>query len=421
MQKHKETSMTAPAYDIVVFGATSFVGQILTRYLAEHVADQAETLRWAIAGRSEAKLNEVKRSLGAAGQSLPVIVADAASETQLRALCAQTRVVVSTVGPYALYGEPLIKVCVESGTDYCDLTGETQWIKRMIEKYEPAARKTGARIVHCCGFDSVPSDMGVWFLQQQAMRQYGAPATHVKMRVKTLKGGASGGTVASMINVVQEAAADPFLRKTLLDPYALCPRDHGFEARQHYVRSAEFDNAFDAWIAPFVMAAINERVVHRSNALSGNAYGKRFTYDEAILTGPGLKGRLAALATVAGLGAFMAGIVIGPVRSAMQRFLLPKPGEGPSPEAQLAGRYDLRFFGRTDEGQIVRVKVTGDRDPGYGSTGKMLGQAAISLARDLVEDGVKVGRAGGFWTPATLFDERFVERLTRYAGLRFEP
>ncbi|WP_322060462.1 saccharopine dehydrogenase family protein [Paraburkholderia sp. J63] len=412
--------MTAPAYDIVVFGATSFVGQILTRYLAGHVADQAETLRWAIAGRSEAKLNEVKRSLGAAGQSLPVIVADAASETQLRALCAQTRVVVSTVGPYALYGEPLIKVCVESGTDYCDLTGETQWIKRMIEKYEPAARKTGARIVHCCGFDSVPSDMGVWFLQQQAMRQYGAPATHVKMRVKTLKGSASGGTVASMINVVQEAAADPSLRKTLLDPYALCPRDHGFEARQHYVRSAEFDNAFDAWIAPFVMAAINERVVHRSNALSGNAYGNRFTYDEAILTGPGLKGRLAALATVAGLGAFMVGIVIGPVRSVMQRFLLPKPGEGPSPEAQLAGHYDLRFFGRTDEGQIVRVKVTGDRDPGYGSTGKMLGQAAISLARDLVEDGVKVGRAGGFWTPATIFDERFVERLTRHAGLRFE-
>lgn len=413
--------MTAPAYDIVVFGATSFVGQILTRYLAEHVADQAETLRWAIAGRSEAKLNEVKRSLGAAGQSLPVIVADAASETQLRALCAQTRVVVSTVGPYALYGEPLIKVCVESGTDYCDLTGETQWIKRMIEKYEPAARKTGARIVHCCGFDSVPSDMGVWFLQQQAMRQYGAPATHVKMRVKTLKGGASGGTVASMINVVQEAAADPSLRKTLLDPYALCPKDHGFEARQHYVRSAEFDNAFDVWIAPFVMAAINERVVHRSNALSGNAYGNRFTYDEAILTGPGLKGRLAALATVAGLGAFMVGIVIGPVRSVMQRFLLPKPGEGPSPEAQRAGRYDLRFFGRTDEGQIVRVKVTGDRDPGYGSTGKMLGQAAISLARDLVEDGVKVGRAGGFWTPATIFDERFVKRLTCYAGLRFEP
>jgi len=168
------------------------------------------------------------------------------------------------------------------------------------------------------------------------------------------------------------------------------------------------------------MAAINERVVHRSNALSGNAYGSRFAYDEAILTGTGLKGRLSALATVAGLGAFMAGIIIGPVRSMMQRFLLPKPGEGPSPEAQLAGRYDLRFFGRTDDGQALRVKVTGDRDPGYGSTGKMLGQAAISLAGDLVKDGVKVGRSGGFWTPATVFDERFVERLTRHAGLRFE-
>lgn len=412
--------MTAPDYDLVVFGATSFVGQILTRYLVEHFLGRAETLRWAIAGRSEAKLNGVKRSLGVAGQALPIIVADAASETQLRALCARTRVVVSTVGPYALYGEPLIKVCVESGTDYCDLTGETQWIKRMVEKYEPAAQKTGARIVHCCGFDSVPSDIGVWFLQQHAMRQCGAPATHVKMRVKTLKGGASGGTVASLINVVQEAAADPSLRKELVNPYALCPKGHGFEARQHYVRSAEFDTAFDAWIAPFVMAAINERVVHRSNALSGNAYGSQFTYDEAILTGTGLKGRLAALATVAGLGAFMMGIVIGPVRSMMQRFLLPKPGEGPSPEAQLAGRYDLRFFGRTDDGQVVRMKVTGDRDPGYGSTGKMLGQAAISLARDLVQDGVKVGRAGGFWTPSTIFDERFIERLTRHAGLRFE-
>ncbi|WP_321908398.1 saccharopine dehydrogenase family protein [Paraburkholderia sp. J11-2] len=413
--------MTAPACDIVVFGATSFVGQILTRYLAEHLAQQHETLRWAIAGRSQAKLDDLRRSLGAAGQSLPVIVADAASETQLRALCAQTRVVVSTVGPYALYGEPLIKVCAESGTDYCDLTGETPWIKTMIEKYEPVAQKTGARIVHCCGFDSVPSDMGVWFLQQHAMRQFGVPATHVKMRVRTLKGGASGGTVASVINVVQEAAADRSLRKALMNPYVLCPEDHGFNARQHFIRSAQFDSAFDAWIAPFVMAAVNERVVHRSNALSGNAYGTQFTYDEAVLTGPGLKGRLSALAVVAGLGAFMAGIVVGPVRSLMQRFLLPKPGEGPSPEAQRAGRYDLRFFGRTDEGQVLRVKVTGDRDPGYGSTGKMLGQAAISLARDLVEDGAKAGRPGGFWTPATVFDARFIERLTRYAGLRFEP
>lgn len=412
--------MTAPSYDLVVFGATSFVGQILTQYLAEYCSGKTETLRWAIAGRSESKLNEVKRSLGAAGQSLSIIVADAADESQLRAMCAQTRVVVSTVGPYALYGEPLVKVCSELGTDYCDLTGETPWIKKMIDRYEAAAKQSGARIVHCCGFDSVPSDMGVYFLQQQAMKQFGAPTTHVKMRVKTLKGGASGGTVASMINVVREAAGDPALRKELRNPYSLCPSGHGFTARQHHVGGAEFDADFDAWAAPFVMAAVNERVVHRSNALTGKAYGSNFTYDEGMLTGAGMKGRMTALTMVAGLAGFMVGVVIPPTRSLMERFLLPKPGEGPSPEAQLAGRYDLRFVGRTDQGQTLRARVTGDRDPGYGSTGKMLGQAALSLALDHVQEGTKVGKGGGFWTPATMFDERFIDRLVRHAGLGFE-
>jgi len=414
--------MTQPTHDLdlVVFGATSFVGQILTRYLSEHLSDSGETLRWAIAGRSEAKLRQVRDGLGAAWQALPIIVADAADEARLRALCVRTRVVVSTVGPYALYGEPLVRVCAQTGTDYCDLTGETQWIKRMIERYEPAARQSGARIVHCCGFDSVPSDIGVLFLQQHARRQWGVPATQVKMRVKTLKGGASGGTVASVINVVREAAADPALRRELLDPYALCPKDHRFTVRQHAVRSAEFDRDGGTWIAPFVMAAINERVVHRSNALTDNAYGSRFAYDEAVITGTGFKGRIAALTMVAGLGVFIAGVLVKPVRSLMARFLLPKPGEGPSAAAQLAGRFDLRFFGRADDGRTLRVKVTGDRDPGYGSTGKMLGQAALSLALDCSRDGAKTGRGGGFWTPATMFDERFVERLVRHAGLRFE-
>ncbi|RQR54588.1 saccharopine dehydrogenase [Burkholderia sp. Bp9140] len=414
--------MTQPTHDLdlVVFGATSFVGQILTRYLSEHLSGSGEALRWAIAGRSEAKLRKVRDGLGAAWQALPVIVADAADEAQLRTLCARTRVVVSTVGPYALYGEPLVRICAQSGTDYCDLTGETQWIKRMIERYEPAARQSGARIVHCCGFDSVPSDIGVLFLQQHARRQWGVPATQVKMRVKTLKGGASGGTVASVINVVREAAADPAVRRELLDPYALCPKDHRFTVRQHAVRSAEFDRDGGTWIAPFVMAAVNERVVHRSNALADNAYGDRFTYDEAVIMGTGMKGRIAALTMVAGLGAFMVGVLVKPVRSLMERFLLPKPGEGPSAAAQLAGRYDLRFFGRADDGRTLRVKVTGDRDPGYGSTGKMLGQAALSLVLDCARDGTKTGRGGGFWTPATMFDERFVERLVRHAGLAFE-
>jgi short subunit dehydrogenase-like uncharacterized protein len=411
---------TAPSYDIVVFGATSFVGQILAKYLVDYLAQQPEPVRWAIAGRSAAKLDELKRSLGPQGQSLPVIVADAANEAQLRDMCAQTRVVVSTVGPYALYGEPLVKVCAETGTDYCDLTGEAQWISKMIARYEGAARQSGARIVHCCGFDSVPSDMGVYFLQQQFRQQFQAPATEVKMRVRSMKGGASGGTVASMVNVVSEATKDPALRKELRNPYSLCPPGHGQTARQRPVSGAVFDEDFKAWVAPFVMAAINERVVFRSNALSGLAYGADFTYSEGMLTGAGAKGRLGALGVVGGLGGFMLGVAFKPTRAVLERFVLPKPGEGPSPQQQLSGRYDLRFFGRSAQGQTLHVKVTGDRDPGYGSTSKMLGQAALSLALDHVQGGAKVGRGGGFWTPATMFDERYIARLTRHAGLAFE-
>ncbi|MBJ8482010.1 saccharopine dehydrogenase family protein [Acinetobacter vivianii] len=412
--------MTQTNYDLVVFGATSFVGQILTRYLAEYFSTQQEQLRWAIAGRSQQKLQDLKSSLGTLGESLPILIADASNQAELNALCAQTRVVVSTVGPYALYGEPLIQACVTNGTDYCDLTGETQWIKKMIEKYESQAQQSGARIVHCCGFDSVPSDMGVYYLQQQAQKQFNAPATQVSMRVKTLKGGASGGTVASLINVIQEAAADPALRKDLVNPYVLCPPDHGNSQRQIYIKTAKFDSDFNAWIAPFVMAAVNERVVHRSNALSGNAYGSNFSYNEAILTGEGLKGRFKALGVVSGLGVFMLAAVSKPVSQLMERYMLPKPGEGPTPEQQRTGRFDLRFVGKTEAGQPLKIKVTGDRDPGYGSTGKMLGQAALSLAIDHVKEDKKTGRAGGFWTPATMFDDRFIQRLTKHAGLAFQ-
>lgn len=412
--------MTQTNYDLVVFGATSFVGQILTRYLAEYFSTQQEQLRWAIAGRSQQKLQDLKSSLGTLGESLPILIADASNQAELNALCAQTRVVVSTVGPYALYGEPLIQACVTNGTDYCDLTGETQWIKKMIEKYESQAQQSGARIVHCCGFDSVPSDMGVYYLQQQAQKQFNAPATQVSMRVKTLKGGASGGTVASLINVIQEAAADPALRKDLVNPYVLCPPDHGNSQRQIYIKTAKFDSDFNAWIAPFVMAAVNERVVHRSNALSGNAYGSNFSYNEAILTGEGLKGRFKALGVVSGLGVFMLAAVSKPVSQLMERYMLPKPGEGPTPEQQRTGRFDLRFIGKTEAGQTLKIKVTGDRDPGYSSTGKMLGQAALSLAIDHVKEAKKTGRAGGFWTPATMFDDRFIQRLTKHAGLAFQ-
>jgi short subunit dehydrogenase-like uncharacterized protein len=407
--------MSAPSHDLVAFGATSFVGKILCRYLWDEFGAQGE-MKWAAAGRSNAKLEELRSSLGVNSGTLPLVIADAADEASLGKLCASTRVVVSTVGPYALYGEPLVKACAQSGTDYCDLSGEVQWIRRMVQRYEAMAQTSGARIVHCCGFDSIPSDLGVHFLQRQAMKRLGAPCTRVKMRVKAMRGELSGGTVASLMNVVKETAADPALRKELANPYSLCPPGSAPKVRQPDVRWAEFDRDFGAWVAPFVMSGINTRIVQRTNALSGQAYGADFTYDEAMLMGRGLKGRFAATALAAGLAGFMLAGAIQPARAALERFVLPKPGAGPSPEAQRKGFFDLRFLGTTVDGRQIRTKVTGDRDPGYGSTGKMLGQATACLALDID----KAATAGGFWTPATIFGDRLIERLSDRSGLTFE-
>lgn len=407
--------MASTRFDLVVFGATSFVGQILARYLLEQYGVSGE-LRWAIAGRSQARLDELLQSLGPTAAGLPTLVADAADEAALAKLCATTRVVASTVGPYALYGEPLVKVCAASGTDYCDLTGEVQWIRRMIDRYEPQARRSGARIVHCCGFDSIPSDLGVHFLQAEARARYGQPLTRVKLRVRAMRGGFSGGTVASLLNVVKEASGNKALRKELANPYSLCPPGLASGIRQPSVKSAQFDKDFSAWTAPFVMSAINTRIVQRSNALSKHAYGRDFVYDEAVLTGRGLKGRLAATSMSVGLGGFMVAVAMPPARRLLERFALPAPGEGPSPEQQLKGFFDLRLFGRTADGRILRAKVTGDRDPGYGSTAKMLGQAAACLAFDVPKD----ARPGGFWTPATLLGDALITRLRAHSGLGFD-
>lgn len=401
-------------FDVVLFGATSFVGQIVARYLLAEYRIGGD-LRWAAAGRSESKLRSLREALGPEAARLELRVADAADEGALRKLCRNARVVVSTVGPYALHGEPLVRACAETGTDYCDLTGEVHWIRRMIAAYEPAARATGARIVHCCGFDSIPSDVGVHFLQREAGTRFGQPCTRVSMRVRRMSGGFSGGTIASMMNVLQEVSANPSLRRELADPYALCPAGDGPKVRQRNVAFAQHDPDFDAWVAPFVMSAINTRVVHRTNALRHRAYGREFRYDEAVLTGRGLRGQLTATTLSAGLGTFMVAGSFGPLRKAMERFVLPGPGEGPSAEQQERGRFDLRFVGHTGDGRSLRARVTGDRDPGYGSTAKMLGQAAACLVQD-----VPAAVEGGFWTPASLFGDRLVPRLQQRAGLTFE-
>lgn len=402
--------MTDANLDIIVYGATSFVGQIITRHMHERFADGS--IRWAIAGRSLAKLQSVSDAIGLSG--IELIVADAADEAALRQMCARTRVVMSTVGPYALYGSLLVQVCATSGTHYCDLTGEPQWIRRMQARHEADAKASGARIVHCCGFDSIPSDLGVHFLQRHAVQRFGQPCEKIAMRVVSMKGGASGGTIASMINMVKEAVGDADLRRELKDPYSLCPPGHQFSVPQREVKIAH-DEASGGWIAPFIMEAINARVVHRSNALSGNSYGTGFRYEEAVVTGEGARGRTTARATSWGLNALMLGLAVPPVRWLLETAVLPKPREGPSEKAQLEGGFDIVFRGTTAKGETIACRVTGDRDPGYGSTAKMLSQAAACLARDVADD-----VPGGFWTPATLLGDKLIERLQADAGLTFE-
>jgi short subunit dehydrogenase-like uncharacterized protein len=406
-------SMNAKPYDIVVFGATSFVGQILCKHLAQLLGFNG-AVRWAAAGRSPAKLWALRETLGVGQALLPAEIADAGDEKALAALCAKTRVVISTVGPYALYGEPLVRACVDAGVDYCDLTGEPHWIARMIALYEEKAKASGARIVHCCGFDSIPSDMGVYFLEREARRRFGRPCSEVKMRVKAIRGGVSGGTVASMLNAVKEVAGNSELRRALANPYALCPPGGAARVRQDGNSKPGFDSDFDAWFAPFAMAPVNTKVVHRSNALSQYAYGAGFRYGEAMLTGQGLSGRAKAYGVAAALGAFVAASAIPPARWALQR-ILPAPGEGPPPEARKRGFFDLRFLGKTEDGATIRAKVAGDADPGYGSTGKMLGAAALCLAAlDKAE------KPGGFWTPATAFGDMLIDALEDSAGVTFE-
>jgi short subunit dehydrogenase-like uncharacterized protein len=400
--------------DIVVFGATSFVGRILCRHLADRYGDRGE-VRWAMAARSPARLEALRESLGPRAAQLRLCTADAANERSLLELCSSARVVVSTVGPYALHGEPLVQACATTGTDYCDLAGEVPWIRRMIAQYSTTAARSGARLVHCCGFDSIPFDLGVQFLQRHARERCGAPCTRVKMRVKAARGGLSGGTVASMLNVLAEARRDRDVRQQLASHYALCPEPVP-GVRQPEVTFTEYDDDFAAWAAPFLMSIVNTRVVHRTNALTGHAYGREFLYDEAVLTGSGIKGRTAAIALATGLAGFMTAARLRPTRWLLEHTILPAPGEGPGPELQRTGFFDLRFVGRTRDGRGLRCKVAGEGDPGYSSTARMLGEAAACLAMDVTRD----ERKGGSWTPATIFDERLIARLQRYAGLSFE-
>ena len=388
--------MTSPKFDLIVYGATGFTGKLVTEYLTTQYRGDA-SLCWAMAGRSLDKLAAVRDEIGAPADT-PLIAADASDPASLAAMVAQTKLVLTTVGPYQFYGNELVAACVDTGTDYVDLCGEPVWMRQMIDKHQAAAEKSGARIMFSCGFDSVPFELGVYFVQQQAKKVLGATAARVKGRVRGMSGTLSGGTAASAKATFDAVAKDLSLVSILKDAFALTP---GFKGpKQPAGNKPLYEEDLQSWTAPFMMALINTRNVHRSNMLMGFPYGQDFVYDEMVLTGPGEKGEANAKKVMAANAE-----KTGPNA--------PKPGEGPSKEEREKGYYNLLFVAIAADGRQVRATVKGDRDPGYGSTSKMISECAIGLLRD----GANV--KGGFWTPGAALGDSLIKRLVDHAGLTF--
>tara|TARA_R110002051_G_scaffold302935_1_gene371537 strand:- start:2061 stop:3359 length:1299 start_codon:yes stop_codon:yes gene_type:complete len=413
----KKSNREQRDYAVVLYGATSFVGQITAHYLAEFLSTNKDkggnTVTWAIAGRDEEKLNELQSKLAS---KVDIIIANSDDAASLDTMTEQTQVIISTVGPYLKYGEPLIKSCVSNGTDYVDLTGEAIFIKDMMDKYQEAAKQSGARIVNSCGFDSIPSDLGVYFTQKQAEAKFDSACDVIHMRVKAAKGGLSGGTIASMATIFEEVGQDKSRRKQVANPYLLNDDKNAPNVRQSNVSKPEYDSEHKRWLAPFVMASINTRIVHRSNQLLGYEYGRDFRYDEAMWMKDGIKGKLTSYALSAGLLGFATAMMITPSRELLSKHVLPKSGSGPSEEEQENGYFDIRLFGKTAHQETITTKVTGDKDPGYGSTSRMLSQAALCLAQDISKETV----GGGFWTPASAMGDKLLARLEDHAGLSFD-
>ena len=387
--------MSSKEFDIVVHGATGFTGRLVVEYLLRQYPAGGE-VRWAMGGRSADKLARVRDELKAPADT-PLVVTDSADAASLQALMARTRLVLTTVGPYQLYGNDLVAACAQSGVDYVDLCGEPAWMRQMIDAHELQAKASGARIVFSCGFDSIPFDLGVAMLQGEMQHRFGSAAKRVRGRVRKMKGTFSGGTAASLKATMAAAAQDPKVLDLLRNPFSLTP---GFEGpRQPSGNKPMLDEALGLWVAPFIMAAINTRNVHRSNFLLGHAWGRDLVYDEMLVTGAGEKGQAIANAVAAdkSLGAEGG----------------PKPGEGPSREEREAGSYDVLFVGSNADGDTLRVGVKGDRDPGYGSTSKMISEAAVCLLQDTQQP------AGGIWTPASAMGARLIARLHDNAGLTF--
>jgi len=398
--------------DVVLYGATGFVGRLTARYLAEHAP---EGTRIALAGRTESKLAQLRGELGPRAADWPLLVADSQDAAALAAIAQRARAVATTVGPYQRYGFPLVQACAEAGTHYADLTGEVLFMRETIDRFDAPARESGARIVHSCGFDSIPSDLGVLELHRAAQRDGAGELEDTTFVLERVSGGFSGGTIDSLRGQLDEMKTDPALRKIAGDTYALSP-DRDAEpdlGKQRELQSVEHDSEL-GWLAPFVMAGVNTRVVRRSNALLNHAYGRRFRYREVMSAGSGLLAPAKAGAIVAVLGGLVAGMSFGPTRTLLDK-VLPAPGEGPSEKAQRRGFYEIAIHARTSSGRRYTSRVVQKGDPGYAATALLLGESVLCLALDAD----RLPEGGGVLTPATAMGDVLADRL-RVSGVTID-
>ena len=407
-------------HDIVLFGATGFVGQLTARHLAQ---ETPAGTRVALAGRNRGKLDGVRAELGAQAADWPILVLDAGDTDAVADLARSTKVIVTTVGPYAKYGMPLLAACADAGTHYCDLTGEVLFVREAIDHHHARAVETGAKIVPSCGFDSIPSDLGVLVLAEAVHAAGAGELGETLLHVRSLRGGISGGTIDSMRQQAIVSGEDKAQRRIAGDPYGLSPdraeeppsRNRPTEPPANLLEKlarqspARLDPVTGRWMAPFFMASYNTRVVRRSNALTDWSYGRSFRYDEVMDTGKGPLGAVKAGLTTAVLGGVFTGMSLGPTRSVLDK-VLPKPGEGPSEESQANGRFVMEVVTTTTTGADFRSTVAADYDPGYSGTAIMLGQSALALALDTE----RLPDRAGILTPATALGDVLVERLREH-------
>ena len=381
-------------FDFIIFGATGFTGKLVVEYALENYSNCE--ISWAIAGRNNEKLQDLKNEMNLS-EEIQIFKVDGDDQDSIDNMINQTKCVLTTVGPYQLYGEKLIRSCVRSGTDYVDLCGEPGFMHKIINECSDEAKKSGSRVVFSCGFDSIPFDLGVLFVQEEAMKHTNKYATSVRGRVRVMDGEFSGGTAASMKATMSSLKTNPDLINVLINPHGLC---EGFQgAQQEEDTKPKYDEELETWVAPFFMAPINTKNIHRTNKLMNHPYGEDFLYNEMWISGPGEEGK--AVAEMIGSTNPIAGDDV------------PKPGEGPSREKRENGSYEILFCADVDD-DVFKISVSGDMDPGYGSTSKMIAESAICLVKDMVD------LEGGIYTPAASMGKKLIKRLQDNAGLTFK-